>query len=205
MSSTLQVLPTGTLRRIHRIQAITILWMSVEVAVGMWAAYRALSPAMLAFAGDSAIELFSAAVVLWRFRSSAMSERDERRAAKIAGALLLVLALYVVIASALTLLGYNEARPSYLGISILVAAAAFMPWLARAKRRLSAKTGSAALRADAAESALCAYLSLVALLGLLLNAAWHVRWADPAAAMMVTPLILWEAREAIRGKACSCC
>ena len=193
MASTLQVLPAGTLRRIHRIQAITILWMMVEVVVGMWAAYRAASPAMLAFAGDSAIELFSAAVVLWRFRSFATGEREERRAARIAGVLLLVLALYVGIAS------------TYLGIAILVAAALFMPWLARAKRRLSAATGSAALRADAAESALCAYLSLVALLGLLLNAASHVRWADPAAAMVVTPLMLWEAREAIRGKACSCC
>jgi divalent metal cation (Fe/Co/Zn/Cd) transporter len=204
MASTLQVLPASTLRRIHRIQAITIVWMSIEVVVGMWAAYRALSPAMLAFAGDSAIELFSAAVVLWRFRSAG-GVQDERRAAKIAGILLVVLAAYVVVASALTLLGYNEARPTYLGIAILVAAAVFMPWLARAKRRLSATTGSAALRADAAESALCAYLSLVALLGLVLNAAWHIRWADPAAAIVVTPLILWEAREAIRGKACSCC
>jgi divalent metal cation (Fe/Co/Zn/Cd) transporter len=205
MASTLQVLPAGTLRRIHRIQAITIFWMSVEVVVGMWAAYRALSPAMLAFAGDSAIELFSAAVVLWRFRSAAVGQHDEQRAARIAGALLFVLAAYVVVASTLTLLGYNEARPTYLGITILVAAALFMPWLARAKRRLSAKTGSAALRADAAQSGLCAYMSLIALVGLMLNAAWHVRWADPAAAMVVTPIILWEAREAIRGKACSCC
>lgn len=205
MAATLQVLPEGTLRRIHRMQAITILWMSIEVVVGMWAAYRALSPAMLAFAGDSAIELFSAAVVLWRFRSAAAGHQEERRAAKIAGALLVVLAVYVLVASALTLLGYNEARPTYVGIAILVAAAIFMPWLARAKRRLSATTGSAALRADAAESALCAYLSLVALLGLALNAIWHVRWADPAAALVVTPLILSEAREAIRGKACSCC
>jgi hypothetical protein len=40
----------------------------------------------------------------------------------------------------------------------LVAAATVMPWLAKEKRRLSAVTGSAALRADAAESALCGYL-----------------------------------------------
>ncbi len=39
--------------------------------------------------------------------------------------------------------------------------------------RLSAQTRSAALRADAAESALCGYLSLIALLGLLVNAVWH--------------------------------
>lgn len=107
--------------------------------------------------------------------------------------------------SALTLLGYSEPKPTYLGIAILVAAVAIMPWLAKEKRRLSSDTGSAALRADAAQSALCAYLSLIALVGLGVNAIWHVAWADPVAALVVTPLIVWEAREAIRGKCCGCC
>lgn len=160
---------------------------------------------MLAFAGDSAIELLSAGVVLWRFRAAASREADERRAARVAGGLLVLLAAYVVLASALTLLGYNQARPTYLGIALLAAAILVMPGLAREKRRLSALTGSAALRADAAESALCAYLSLIALAGLAAHALWHVAWADPAAAIAITPLIAWEAREALRGKACGCC
>lgn len=205
MASRLQILPAGALRRIHRIQAITIAWMSVEAAVALSAAWRARSPALLAFGGDSAIELLSAAVVLWRFRSRAAGEADERRAARIAGTLLYALAAYVVVAAAVTLLGYSEARPTYLGIAILAAAAMIMPWLAREKRRLSAATGSAALRADAAESALCAYLSLIALVGLAVHAVWHLAWADPAAALLIVPLIVWEAREAIRGKACGCC
>lgn len=205
MVSSLQILPAADVRRVHRIQAITIVWMSVEVMVGMWAAWRAISPAMCAFAGDSAIELFSAVVVLWRFRSSAVGEHEERRAARVAGALLFLLALYVFIIATLALLGYREARPTYLGIAILAAAIVVMPWLAREKRRLSFKTGSAALRADAAESALCAYLSLVALVGLALNAIWHISWADPVAAIVITPLIVWEGREAMRGKPCGCC
>jgi divalent metal cation (Fe/Co/Zn/Cd) transporter len=205
MVSSVQILPAADLRRIHRIQAITIVWMSVEVAIGIWAAWRALSPAMTAFAGDSAIELFSAAVVLWRFRSPSVGEHEERRAARIAGVLLFLLAAYVLVISLLALLGYKEARPTYLGITILAAAIVIMPWLAREKRRLSFQTGSAALRADAAESALCAYLSLVALVGLALNALWHIGWADPAAAIVITPLIVWEGREAFRGKACGCC
>ena len=80
-----------------------------------------------------------------------------------------------------------------------------MPWLAKQKRRLSAATGSAALKADAAQSALCAYLSLIALAGLAINAIWHVKWADPVAALAVLPLIVWEGQEAMRGKACRCC
>jgi divalent metal cation (Fe/Co/Zn/Cd) transporter len=119
--------------------------------------------------------------------------------------LLLALAVYVAVAAAVTLLGYNEARPTYVGIVLLAAAALVMPWLAREKRQLSMVTGSAALRADAAESALCAYLSLIALAGLATHAIWHVAWADPVAALVITPLIVWEARQALRGKACGCC
>lgn len=205
MVSSLRILPAADVRRVHRIQAITIVWMSVEVVVGMRAAWRALSPAMTAFAGDSAIELLSAVVVLWRFRSPGVGEHEERRAARLAGILLFLLALYVLVVSALSLLGYREAQATYLGITLLAAAILIMPWLAREKRRLSFKTGSAALRADAAESALCAYLSLVALVGLALNAIWHISWADPLAAIVITPLIVWEGREAFRGKACGCC
>ena len=107
--------------------------------------------------------------------------------------------------AAMALLGYSEPKPTLLGIAVLIAAATVMPWLAKEKRRLSASTGSAALRADAAESALCAYLSVIALLGLAVNAIWRVAWADPVAASAVVPLIIWEGRQAIRGKACGCC
>jgi divalent metal cation (Fe/Co/Zn/Cd) transporter len=179
--------------------------MSVEAAVSLFAAWRASSPSLLAFGGDSAIELFSAVVVLWRFRATAAHEDAERRAARIAGALLFALAAFVAVTSVTSLLGYSEPKPTFLGIAILIAAAAVMPWLAKEKRRLSATTGSAALSADAAQSALCAYLSLIALAGLAINAIWHVKWADPIAALAVLPLIGWEGREAMRGKTCGCC
>jgi divalent metal cation (Fe/Co/Zn/Cd) transporter len=179
--------------------------MSVEAAVSLYAAWRARSPALLAFGGDSAIELFSAIVVLWRFRASAARGDAERRAARIAGALLFALATFVVVTSVTSLLGYSEAKPTLLGIAILVAAAVAMPWLAKEKRLLSATTGSAALRADAAQSALCAYLSLIALAGLAINAIWRVKWSDPIAALALLPLIVWEGREATHGKNCGCC
>jgi divalent metal cation (Fe/Co/Zn/Cd) transporter len=202
--STIQIPTQSTLRVILRIQSITIAWMSIEAGLSLWAAWRARSPALAAFGGDSAVEFLSALVVLWRFRNRA-SEDAERRATRIAGSLLFALAGCVVLVSAMSLLGYSEPKPSYLGIAVLVAAALMMPWLAREKCRLSAATGSAALRADAAESALCAYLSVIALVGLAVHAVWRIEWADPVAALAVTPLILYEAREAIKGKACGCC
>jgi len=205
MSSVPQIPKQDTLRRIQRIQTFTIVWMTVEAAMSLAAAWMARSPALLAFGGDSAIELFSAIVVLWRFRAHAAQEQSEKHAARIAAVLLFILAAYVTVASVVTLLGHNEPKTTYFGIAILIAAAAIMPWLAKEKRKLSAVTGSAALRADAAESALCAYLALVALVGLGINAIWHLRWADPIAALVIVPLILREGWEAMRGKACGCC
>ena len=205
MVSTFQIAGQNTLRRVKRIQAITIVWMSVETVISLSSAWIARSPALLAFGGDSAVELLSAAVVLWRFRAHAVTDHAERIASRIAGALLFALAVYVTVVSMMSLLGHNVPRPTYLGIGILIAAAAVMPWLAKEKRKLSATTGSAAMRADAAQSGLCAYLSIIALGGLAVNAVWHVTWADPVAALAITPLIVWEGKEAIRGRACGCC
>ncbi|MGB6734142.1 MAG: cation transporter [Candidatus Sulfotelmatobacter sp.] len=205
MASMLQVASPDAIRRIRRVQTITIAWMSAEAVVSLFAAWRADSPALLAFGGDSAIELFSAVVVLRRFRASDAHEDLEKQAARVAGALLFALAAFVAVTSVASLLRYSEPKPTLLGIAILVAAAVVMPWLAKEKRRLSGATGSAALRADAAQSALCAYLSLIALAGLAINAIWQVKWADPVAALVVLPLIVWEGREVMRGKTCGCC
>lgn len=178
--------------------------MSAEAAVSLAAAFNAQSPALLAFGGDSAIELASAALVLWRFRGHEMTETTERRVNRVAGGLLFLLAAYVVVASALSLLGHREPRPSYIGIPVLIVAALAMPLLAREKRKLSTETGSAALRADAAESAFCGYLSLIALVGLGLNGIWHIHWADPVAALAITPLIVREGWQTVQGNACGC-
>ncbi len=204
MASIVHIPTQYVLTQIRRIQTITIAWMCVETGLSLWAAFTARSPALSAFGGDSAVELMSAAVVLWRFRCHA-SEHAEQQATRIAGGLLFALIVCVVVASAVSLSGYSEPKPSYLGMVVLVGAAIIMPVLAKEKRRLSALTGSTALRADAAESALCAYLSIIALVGLVVHAIWHIAWADPVAALIITPLIAREAREALRGKACRCC
>src|ERR1700681_4341422 len=107
MASVLQIAPPDAIRRIQRVQTVTIAWMSVEALVSLFAAWRAHSPALLAFGGDSAIELFSAAVVLWRFRASDTHADAEKRAARVAGALLFALAAFVAVTSVTSLLGYS--------------------------------------------------------------------------------------------------
>ena len=203
MSSEQDTISPGVLQRVLWIQTLTLIWMSLEAGVSLVAAWTARSPALLAFGGDSAVELLSAAVVFRRFYAASQREHGEERAGRIAGGLLFVLAALVVTTSVLTLLGHVEARPSFLGIALLVLAAMIMPWLAAQKRQLSIATGSAALRADAAESAVCGYLALIALAGLAVNAVWRVSWADPVAALALLPLILREGWEAWKGKPCA--
>ena len=151
--------------------------MSAEAVVSLVTASLSHSPALLAFGGDSLIELLSAAVVFWRFRFTL----SEARAARIAGGLLFALAGFVVLTSILNFIGYRDARRSLFGIGILLGAAVVMPWLASRKRKLAVITSSPALKADAAESALCGYMAWIALAGLVVNAIWNKPRADPAA------------------------
>jgi Co/Zn/Cd efflux system component len=188
--------------RILWIQTFTVVWMTAEAGVALVSAWKARSPVLLGFGGDSLIELLSAAVVFWRFRDPRVDERTERRTAQVGGILLLALAVFVAMASASMLLGYSETRTSLVGIGLLALAAVIMPWLAAEKRHLAAKTGSGALRADAAESALCGYMAWIALVGLVVNAVWKNQWTDPVAALCLTPIIVREGWEAMHGKRC---
>jgi divalent metal cation (Fe/Co/Zn/Cd) transporter len=187
-------------RRVLRLQVLTIAWMTVEAVVSLAAAWNSHSPALFAFGGDSLVELLSAAVVFWRFRF----DLKEAWAARIAGALLFILAALVALTSVLNFLGYREAQRSFVGIGILLAAAVGMPWLAARKRQLATVTSSAALKADAAESALCAYMAWIALAGLAVNAMWGKSWADPLAALALTPLILLEGWKAFQSSKLCC-
>src|SRR5258708_21192070 len=93
------------LRRVVRLQMLTIVWMSTEAVVSLGAAWTARSPALLGFGGDSAIELFSAIIVLWRFRSKSNSADAEELAARAAGRSPFFVAAFVIFSSGLSLLG----------------------------------------------------------------------------------------------------
>ncbi len=199
MNDAIVPLQPDVLRRILRIQVFTLIWMCVEAAVSLIAAWRAHSPALLAFGGDSAIELVSALVVYRRFRFYSTARNAEESATRIAGGLLFVLAAFVLLGSGAALLGKQEVHSSLAGIALLLVAAMVMPWLAGQKRRLSTIASSAALRADAAESAVCGAMAWIALAGLSVNALWGIKWADPVAALCLIPFILREGWEAVGG------
>jgi divalent metal cation (Fe/Co/Zn/Cd) transporter len=176
--------------------------MLVEFGVAGYAAASAHSPALLAFSSDSLVELMSAAVVLLQWIPSASI--SERKAARTASVLLFVLALVVVAAAIASLSLGLRPESSRVGIAITIAALLAMPVLARLKRKEARRSGNAALAADATQSATCAYLALISLIGLAANALFHIAWLDAAAALAAVPILLKEGRSAWKGT-CKCC
>lgn len=185
------------------LQGITLAWMLVECLVSIYGAASAHSSALLAFGADSFVELLSANVVLLAIVPSFPLTKD--RAAQLAGILLFILAGIVALMTVLSLLYRVRPETSCSGIAITFAALVVMPILAWAKRRTARHTNNRALAADAMQSATCAYLAAITLAGLAINAVWHIRWVDSAAALLALPILIVEGRRALRGESCGCC
>jgi divalent metal cation (Fe/Co/Zn/Cd) transporter len=90
-------------------------------------------------------------------------------------------------------------------LAVTAAAVLVMPALAWAKRRTAASlntqgqsASAALLHADAAETQLCAVLSLATLIGVGANAAVGWWWADPLAGYVIVFYGVREARAALR-------
>jgi divalent metal cation (Fe/Co/Zn/Cd) transporter len=182
----------------------TVAWNLAEGAIALGAGAAARSIALVAFGMDSFIETMSGAVVGWRFVSELRGElgshaaRIERTTSKMAGGLLLLLAVYIVVDAAMGLLGYGaEPQSSAIGIIVTAAALVAMPVLAWLKLRTARELNSRALRADAFETITCAGLSATTLAGLAVNFALGWTWADPLAALLLVPMIAREGFEAM--------
>ena len=187
-------------RPVAWLQLLTIAWMLAECSVALIAAERAHSVALLAFGADSLIELFSAAVVLLQFVPRFPLKKSY--AEKTAAILLYLLAGAVVL---IALLSYrNPVETSCLGIGITAAALVAMPALAWFKRRYARAGNDRTLAADAVQSATCAYLAAVTLVGLVMFALWHIAWMDSLAALAAIPVLILEGRRAWRGEGCGC-
>ena len=195
--------PKTTSREVVLLQWATLLWMLVECSAALTAAYRAHSVSLLAFGSDSFVEIISAAVVLLQFLPG--SRLSQARAARICGVLLYVLAAAVTAIAVLGLYFRNEADTSHLGVAITACALLLMPVLARSKRDAADRLNNRALRADAVQSATCAYLAAITLGGQLLQTVVHLPWIDSVAAMIAVPILIAEARRARQGHTCGCC
>lgn len=185
------------------LQSVTLAWMLVEFGVSAYAALTARSPAMLAFGSDSLVELLSATVVLLQWIPKISI--SERRAHRIAGVLLFVLAGVVAMIAVGSLAMRLRPETSRAGMGITIAALIAMPVLATLKRREARRSKNVALAADSVQSATCAYIALITLTGLAVNAAFHIAWFDPVAALVAIPILIKEGKSAWQGHGCGCC
>lgn len=188
--------------------------MTIEASAAITVGFATHSVSLQGFGIDSIVELIAGGILLWRLlveqRGGAVSriEEAERRASWVTAISLFALAAYIVGDSALSFLTQTRPESSWWGVGLAVAATIIMPLLWQGKLRVAKRIGSAALKADAACSVTCAYMSLTLLAGLLLNRIFGWWWADPLAALVLIYFLVQEGREALHeartGETCSC-
>ncbi|MFI5310775.1 MAG: cation transporter [Gemmatimonadales bacterium] len=184
-----------------RLNYASLAYNTLEAVASIIAGLLAGSIALTGFGLDSVVELTASGAAQWRLRADLDERRRhavERTTHRIVGWSFLALALYVTYAGARSLALRERPERSVAGIVILALSVVVMPMLARAKRRVAHALESAALRSEARQSSLCAWLSSIALAGVLLNAAAGWWWADPAAALAMVPIIVLEGLEGVR-------
>src|SRR5205823_4856087 len=157
----------------------------------------------LSIGADSLIEALAGGVVLWLFTGKRRgSGSAERRAQQLIAVSFFLLAAYVGVEALRTLVNTDHPNASWVGIGLAAFTAPTMPLLAYAKRRLGNQLHSSATVKEAAQTQLCAYLSIALLLGLGANALAGWWWADPLAALAIAAVALKEGRESWRGEGC---
>lgn len=191
-------------RRGRRLEYLTVGWNVAEAAIAMSAGILAGSTALIGFGLDSLIESLSGSIMLWRLQEGEAGERRERLALRLIGVSFLLLAAYVTFEAAQAIVLREPPDASPVGIGLAIVSVVVMPLLARAKRRVATGLNSGALHADSRQTDICAWLSAILLVGLVLNASIGWWWADPLAALLMVPIIGKEGIDALRGKSCGC-
>jgi divalent metal cation (Fe/Co/Zn/Cd) transporter len=188
-----------TVRRGILLSYATIGYNSLEAIGSLIAGLLSGSVALVGFGIDSVIEVIASVAAQWRFRTDAdLSRRagSELLTLRIVGWCFVALAAYVTVDGIKSLALAEEPDRSWFGLFVLALSAIVMPALAWAKRRVALRMQSTALEAEAKQTSLCAYLSVIALGGVALNALLGWWWADPVAALAMVPII---AREGVHG------
>jgi divalent metal cation (Fe/Co/Zn/Cd) transporter len=187
------------------LEYFTIAWNSLEGLVAVIAGALAGSISLIGFGIDSFIEVTSGTVLLWRMAVDAdvrRREHSEQLSLRIVGVCFLALAAYVGYESISNLVSRKAPEHSIPGIVLACVSLVVMPILSRAKKKVANELGSSAMQADAKQTDFCVYLSVILLLGLVLNATVGLWWADSSAALLMVPLIAKEGVETMKGETC---
>jgi len=190
-------------RQARTLSWISLAWMTIEGAAGLFAGLAAGSVGLIGWALSSVVEGLASVIVIWRFTGSrTLSETSERRAQRAVAISFWLLAPYVTIEAIDKLSTGSAAGESLLGITLTIASLIIMPVLGKAKHRLGARLGSGATAGEGTQNLLCAYLAGAVLTGLAVNAAWGWWWLDPLVGLVVAAVAVGEGHAAWRGEDC---
>lgn len=191
-------------RRAVRLEQTTIAYNVVEGVIAVTTGLAAGFVSLVGFGIDSGIEVAAAGVVLHRLYAEVLGgeidEAKERRALKFIALTFFALAAYVTIEGVLRLLGDETPDTSPVGIALVGASIVIMPWLARAKRLAGEALSSRLVIADAAETRLCAWLSVSTFAGLVAFSLFGWTWLDAVAGFVIAGFAVMEGREAWEGE-----
>jgi divalent metal cation (Fe/Co/Zn/Cd) transporter len=188
---------SSSLRRGLWLEAATLGWNVVGVAVLAVAAVGARSVALAGFGLDSLIEIGASIVVVWELAGGG-DPRRRRRALRLIGAAFLALACYLAVQGAAVLAAHHRPHRSPLGTAWTAATCAVMLALAAGKARAGAALGNPVLRAEGRVTLVDALLAAAVLAGLLLDAALGWWWADPLAGFVLVGYGLGEGLATLR-------
>jgi len=190
------------IKRGRWLEYFTIGWNLLEAVVAIGSGLLSGSVALVGFGADSLIESISGSILIWRLADDDKGDAREKIAVRLVGVSFMILAAYVTFDSVKSLIYQEPPETSYAGIAVAVLSIVVMPILARAKKDVGERLGSRAMVADSRQTNICAYLSVILLGGLLLNAVLGWWWADPVAALVMVPIIVKEGIEGLRGEVC---
>lgn len=181
----------------------SLIWMTAEGAVGLWAGYDSGSIALVGWAFGSVVEGLASVIVIWRFTGSRrLSETAERQAQRAVGVGFYLLAVYIAVEATRSLVLSDHAGVSTVGIVVTAASVVVMPALGLAKRRLGAGLGSGATAGEGTQNLLCAAQALAVLIGMALNSTAGWWWADPIVAYVLAAWAIREGRKTWEGEDC---
>jgi divalent metal cation (Fe/Co/Zn/Cd) transporter len=188
--------------RVRWVVRATITYNAIEAAVALAAGAVASSSALIGFGLGSIVEVLSAAAIAWQFAGGRNHQVREHTALRVIAFSFFALAGFVTYDALRTLTSDGAAEHSNVGIVLAAVSLALMPGLARWERRLGRELGSGSVVADSAQLSLCAALSAVLLVGLLMNSLLGWSWADPVAALVIAAVAVRAGRNALRGDTC---
>ncbi|MGD0424446.1 MAG: cation transporter [Candidatus Bathyarchaeia archaeon] len=184
------------------VEYISLAWMTIECVVSIYSGLIVRSLALLAFGGDSVIELLSSLAVVQHLRDTTRAPtpgtHDDRRTEWVTAMLLISLIPIIGLGTIYSILTGIRPEASLLGIGVASFAVVIMPILWYQKKRIGKLCNCLPLEIDASESATCFLMSIALLGGLVINYSFRLPWIDYVVTLIILIFVAREATDSIR-------